>query len=72
MENQGKKQNKLLNKLLGLPDNVSVVFDTNNNTLLASKLIDDNGNQNIFRIIVDKNAPDITQRIYANDFRNSY
>ena len=47
-----------------LPE-VNVVLNPNDNTFLTSKLQDDNGNVNLFRLIVDKNAPELTQRIYA-------
>ena len=41
------------------------MYNSNDNTVFSSRLEDDNGNVNLFRIIVDKNAPEVTQRIYA-------
>jgi hypothetical protein len=41
-------------------------------TLFASLLGDNNGNYNLFRLVIDPKAPEITQRIYANDYGNSY
>ena len=53
------------------PDgNVQIVYNPNDNALLTSKLQDDNGNVNLFKMIVDKNAPDLEQRIITNDNRN--
>ena len=40
-------------------------------SLFASLLGDGNGNYNLFRIVVDPKAPEIKQRIYSNDYRNS-
>lgn len=68
---QEKKKN-LLAYLLGLPEGTNIKFDPNDNTLLSSRLIDDNGNVNNFRIIIDKDAPFIGQRIYQNDNRQLY
>lgn len=55
------KKNLFANLLPG----VNVVLNPNDNTFLSSKLQDDNGNVNLFRLIVDKDAPELTQRIYA-------
>jgi hypothetical protein len=41
-----------------------------NNALFSSLLGDGKGNYNLFRIIIDPNAPILTQRIYNNDYRN--
>ena len=47
------------------PDgNVRVVYEPDNNVFLSSKLTDNNGNVNLFKMIVDRDAPDIRQRIY--------
>jgi hypothetical protein len=70
MEKEKKKS--YLADLLGLPEGAEVKFDPNDNTLLSSKIIDDNGNTNLFRIIIDKDAPFIGQRIYQNDNRQLY
>lgn len=50
-----------------LPEGVNVVSNPNDNTLWTSRLQDDNGNVNLFRIIIDKDAPLLTQRIITND-----
>jgi len=54
----------LLAKILGLPEGTKFNFDPNNNILLQSLLTDNNGNQNILKFTLDKNAPLIRQRIY--------
>ena len=53
------------NLFANLLPGVNLVLNPNDNTFLSSKLQDDNGNVNLFRIVVDKNAPELTQRIYA-------
>lgn len=53
------------NLFANLLPGVNVVLNPNDNTFLSSKLQDDNGNVNLFRLIVDKDAPELTQRIYA-------
>ena len=57
------EQNK---KHLTLKD-FNIIFDPNDNTLLSSKMSDNNGNVNLFRLIVDPNAPLIRQRIGNNE-----
>ena len=66
MNNQGKKVNRLA-QLLGLPEDAELRFDPKDNTLLSSRLVDDNGNVNVFGIIVDKNAPFLRQRVNGNE-----
>ena len=61
---QKKRKNLTLKDLISKEDMKKTFF--------ASLLGDDNGNYNLFRFIVDKNAPEITQRIYENDYRNSF
>jgi hypothetical protein len=56
-------QNK---KHLTLKD-FNIIFDPNDNTLLSSKMSDNNGNVNLFRLIIDPNAPLIRQRIGNNE-----
>lgn len=62
-----EKRNRLFDWLVenALPEGTKVVYNSNDNTVFSSRLEDDNGNVNLFRIIVDKNAPEVTQRIYA-------
>lgn len=50
---------------------LKIVFNPNDNTFLSSLLGDGQGNYNLFRMIVDPKAPEITQRIYTNDYRNN-
>jgi hypothetical protein len=57
------EQNK---KHLTLKD-FDIRFDPNDNTLLSSKVSDNNGNVNLFRLIIDPNAPLIRQRIGNNE-----
>lgn len=57
------EQNK---KHLTLKD-FDIRFDPNDNTLLSSKVSDNNGNINLFRLIIDPNAPLIRQRIGNNE-----
>jgi hypothetical protein len=57
------EQNK---KHLTLKD-FNIIFDPNDNTLLSSKMSDNNGNVNLFRLIIDPNAPLIRQRIGNNE-----
>ena len=57
------EQNK---KHLTLKD-FDIKFDPNDNTLLSSKVSDNNGNVNLFRLIIDPNAPLIRQRIGNNE-----
>lgn len=57
------EQNK---KHLTLKD-FDIRFDPNDNTLLSSKMSDNNGNVNLFRLIIDPNAPLIRQRIGNNE-----
>lgn len=57
------EQNK---KHLTLKD-FNIIFDPNDNTLLSSKMSDNNGNINLFRLIIDPNAPLIRQRIGNNE-----
>jgi hypothetical protein len=57
------EQNK---KHLTLKD-FNIIFDPNDNTLLSSKVSDNNGNVNLFRLIIDPNAPLIRQRIGNNE-----
>ena len=47
--------------------NFNIIFDPNDNTLLSSKMSDNNGNVNLFRLIIDPNAPLIRQRIGNNE-----
>lgn len=49
-----------------------ITFNPNSNEIFSSLLGDEQGNYNLFRLIFDKNAPEITQRIYANDDRINY
>ena len=60
---QGKKKLSLTDLLSGTELKKS---------LFASLLGDGNGNYNLFRIVIDPNAPEIKQRIYTNDYRNSF
>jgi hypothetical protein len=48
-----------------------ITFNPNDNTFLSSLLGDGQGNYNLFRMIVDPQAPEISQRIYTNDYRNN-
>lgn len=57
------EQNK---KHLTLKD-FDIRFDPNDNTLLSSKVSDNNGNVNLFRLIIDPNAPLIRQRTGNNE-----
>lgn len=57
------EQNK---KHLTLKD-FNIIFDPNDNTLLSNKMSDNNGNVNLFRLIIDPNAPLIRQRIGNNE-----
>ena len=57
------EQNK---KHLTLKD-FNIIFDPNDNALLSSKMSDNNGNVNLFRLIIDPNAPLIRQRIGNNE-----
>jgi len=71
MENR-KGENFLSRFLAGLvPEGTNIEFNPNSKALLISRLLDDNGNENIFKIIVDKKEPEIKQRIYTNDSRNN-
>lgn len=51
---------------------LKIVFNPSDNTFFSSLLGDGQGNYNLFRMIIDPKAPDITQRIYDNDYRNDY
>ena len=53
----------LLAKLLGLPAGTRFYFDPNDKNFLTSLLADNNGNSNMLRLVMDKNAPTIRQRI---------
>ena len=57
------EQNK---KHLTLKD-FDIRFDPNDNALLSSKVSDNNGNVNLFRLIIDPNAPLIRQRTGNNE-----
>ena len=63
MENKGKKNLKLADLLSG---------EELKKSLFASLMGDGNGNYNLFRIVRGGDAPLLTQRIYANDYRNNY
>ena len=51
--------------------NIKYVFNPDSNDFITSTLSDGNGNINLFRMIIDPKAPDLTQRIYTNA-RSSY
>lgn len=51
---------------------MKITFYPYSNEIFSSLLGDEQGNYNLFRLILDKNAPEITQRIYANDDRINY
>lgn len=61
---KGKKN--LFDWLIGnaLSEGTKVVYNPNDNTVFSSRLEDNNGNVNLFRIIYDKNEPMLRQRIY--------
>jgi len=58
-----KGKSNLFNWLM--PNGVKIVYNPKDNVFLSSKLQDDNGNINLFKMIVDEKAPELTQRIYA-------
>jgi hypothetical protein len=62
-----KGKSNLFDWLIGnaLPEGTKVVYNPNDNTVFSSRLEDDNGNVNLFKMIVDEKAPELTQRIYA-------
>lgn len=64
MENKKKKH-------LTLKD-VRIVFDPQSTDVFSSLLGDGQGNYNLFKMIIDPKEPEITQRIYANDYTNNY